>query len=767
METELTNSGRGRLPAFTRQLRAMESEGLRYSYAKARNGSFKDRVPDHYRYGYLMNDYVRDQFGPNTWKGVLADGAAYKSLLYPFSSALKKRSGLSTTALYDQTLDAWQPGPDKFVSKSDYSGSSTTLTPEHREPTEYRFPHPQPDGSIIAYRSSFRRIPELVRITPDKKVEVLTKIGFQREPYLDVRGELAVWNEISQNPRYHNESYSDIVVYDISGGTKRKITSKGQFLSPSLSADSKRIVAATYHPLEGAKLAVMDSRENPVVAYYAPSTTDYYAWPVFAPDGETIYALDRRQSELAIISQSLTEEDRARIVLPFSTQLMDNLTIDDQGLLYFTAPAENRDNIYRLDPATGGFYIITDAYLGAYEPGFGSDGRLYYSTANAQGMEIAATQVVANAPVSLLAGPLNPLAAPLLASELPSDFPTQNFSDRLGGIHLHSWSYNGDYITPGLAIEATNALNTVAVAADVSYNYNEARTGGGLSFRYGGFFPVIELGGRYRERSVLVGNPDSLNTLAVNRTDFNQLELSAAVSLPLQWLSENFAINLQPGLSYASLQLSNRNLLDARLPDNFSSIGASLAFSLLERRAVRQVQPRWGLVLNILANKVAGGTQRGSNLLIRSSAYVPGFVRTHGIRLDLDVQQEELLSAYQYVDRMQYVRGFYAPLNDRAVRLGINYQLPLLYPDFGIAGITYFKRIRLNAFYDTGSFGLNVFDRNFDMSSAGGEIFFDNVWLNAQDITIGLQAAYRLTTDFFAPVGESDLRLRVLMEGSF
>ena len=53
-ETALTSAGRGRTPSFTAQQRALSLAGIDYSYMKARNGSFKDVVPDHYSLGYLM-----------------------------------------------------------------------------------------------------------------------------------------------------------------------------------------------------------------------------------------------------------------------------------------------------------------------------------------------------------------------------------------------------------------------------------------------------------------------------------------------------------------------------------------------------------------------------------------------------------------------------------------------------------------------------------------------------------------------------------------
>ena len=52
-ETALSNSGRGRSPDFSKDLRAQLLDGKKYSYAKAVCGSYKNYVPNHYILGYF------------------------------------------------------------------------------------------------------------------------------------------------------------------------------------------------------------------------------------------------------------------------------------------------------------------------------------------------------------------------------------------------------------------------------------------------------------------------------------------------------------------------------------------------------------------------------------------------------------------------------------------------------------------------------------------------------------------------------------------
>jgi hypothetical protein len=72
-------------------------------------------------------------------------------------------------------------------------------------------------------------------------------------------------------------------------------------------------------------------------------------------------------------------------------------------------------------------------------------------------------------------------------------------------------------------------------------------------------------------------------------------------------------------------------------------------------------------------------------------------------------------------------------------KLGINYHLPLLLPDWGFGNIVYFLRIRANAYYDfTNAKSLQT-GINYQLRSAGAEIYFDTKWWNEEPVTFGIR----------------------------
>ncbi|WP_020569535.1 TolB family protein [Neolewinella persica] len=778
-ETALTRLGRGRTPAFSNTLRSLLNEGINYPYAKARNGSFRSLVPDHYRYGYGMLTYARERFGNDVWRSVLHDGASYKGLIYPFSRALKKKTGYSTKELYEATMADLAALQDSALAARPALVEGTPFGYADTRITNYRFPFPGGDGRPLALRSGYDVTPALVSVSPSgARDRVLTAVGIQREPYLFVRDDLAVWMENRQHSRYTNLRYSDIILYELRNGRKRQLTDKGKYFSPALSFDRRQIVAVEQDPLAGSPaIVLLESSTGSVLSRY-PQSTQAISFPRFSPDGKTVYFYDRSYGGIAINALELASK-KITTIRERAAESLDYLQVTAEGKLVFTSGRDGINNVYQLDPETGVTRQLTNVGIGAQLPYLSDSGDLFYTEATPLGqrlrrMSLPAEKMdaglFAGLPGGMLpAGPSifeRPAAFAAEAYDLPGkvktrSYPTVNFNDKLGGIHLHSWSFNGSYLAPGVTVQARNALNTVQIEANTEYNINEERTTSGVSIDYGGFYPVLGLNLNTRGRSYAALQPRT-DTVLFNIFRFNQLRASIGGSIPWQWVNGDYQSELVPGISYTWNKLTNKE--EDLLPDTFGEVGFRLRGAVLRRLAFRQVQSRLGLSFS-LAYDQGLGEDIGNRFLWRSSFYLPGLLSTHGLRLDADFQAENTGNNYQYPDQFFYARGYGAVLSDQITRLGVNYQLPVAYPDFGIAGITYFKRVRLNAFYDYSRRTVDQFNFTQSLSSVGGQVFFDNRWLNAQDITIGVEAAYLLDA---GKVGiEQEVEFRVLVSGGF
>ena len=80
-------------------------------------------------------------------------------------------------------------------------------------------------------------------------------------------------------------------------------------------------------------------------------------------------------------------------------------------------------------------------------------------------------------------------------------------------------------------------------------------------------------------------------------------------------------------------------------------------------------------------------------------------------------------------------------------RTSANYHMPLVYPDWGLAGIVYFLRVRSNFFIDYSRLYSNSKSSSSSLSSTGVELFFDTKWWNQLPVSFGIRYSYLLDAD--------------------
>jgi hypothetical protein len=70
---------------------------------------------------------------------------------------------------------------------------------------------------------------------------------------------------------------------------------------------------------------------------------------------------------------------------------------------------------------------------------------------------------------------------------------------------------------------------------------------------------------------------------------------------------------------------------------------------------------------------------------------------------------------------------------------GVNYHLPLFYPDKGFGQLVYFLRVRANLFYDNSTVKSLRTGVKTVLRSVGTEVYFDTRWWNQQNISFGIR----------------------------
>jgi hypothetical protein len=223
---------------------------------------------------------------------------------------------------------------------------------------------------------------------------------------------------------------------------------------------------------------------------------------------------------------------------------------------------------------------------------------------------------------------------------------------------------------------------------------------------------------------------------------YNELNANFGARLPL-----NFSSGRQYRYLTATATVNSEHIKGTGTYKNFirnqsfNYWEGRLEYSGQIQKAVQQIFPRWGQSL-LMQYRHAINHLTANQLLVNGSLYLPGFYITHNIIFTGAYQQRDTLGQYPFANNFPFSRGYNRLNFPRMARLGINYHFPLLYPDWGVANLVYFKRLRANAFYDYTRVKSIRTGNTFNFKTIGAELYFDTGWWNQQEVSFGIRYSH-------------------------
>lgn len=292
IETAFTGSGRGRVPFFERDIRASLLQETHHDYRTSLHGSFRDYIPDHYRYGYLMTTHVRRKYGKDAWPQILARTMRWpfvRNPFYPFGNAAKEVTGRTIRQLYNDTIDEltqiW-----KMQSNDHPLSSFEVLSPQgHDVKTDYDYPGYDREGNLYAVKSGLADVTSLVRLNDDGSEEALVQLPSLLSMFgAHIAAGKVVWSEIQPDRRWSEQSWANIVIYDIHPGVRRQLTEQVRYYSPALSPDGKKVAAVGFSETRQCFLVILDAESGELLYRYSSPDDGTIMFPNWSPDGEEI-----------------------------------------------------------------------------------------------------------------------------------------------------------------------------------------------------------------------------------------------------------------------------------------------------------------------------------------------------------------------------------------------------------------------------------------------------------------------------------------------
>lgn len=709
VETAMTNSGRGRISDFISPLTTQLLEKGAYSYDKAIMGSYRDMVPDHYTLGYHMVAMTHNQFGFEPFLKSMKNIARLPIIPGSFSRGLKETTGMNSSGLYRHTVS-------KLKKEWTEQNRNFTISEFRRieagsdfDYAEYINPHYVDDSTYIAFRTAPGDIPRLVLIDRHGSEKIIFTPGFGFYDFLCFAEDIAVWAEITIDPRWEYRNWSNIRIFDITTGESRLITQKARLQSPVLSPDASKIAAIEVDEQNEWALTIIDTKTGEEIQRINDPEIDFLLEPEWSHCSECIIAVAFNEGSGKTIVKTNIQQPRFQGLFHAGFTEISKPAFADDSLIYFTGTWSGRDEIYAWNTEEKQLYHILAAEYGATNIVLSDDEtRFLFSEFTAEGYKIAECTNIKKTPVEIkdIRNNLLPLYSSATRSfQMITDtiaatdtlFRSMPFIKRQNRMNFHSWlpaflDVEDMTLKPGVSAFSQNYLGTAISAIRYEYDPKDKRHEVSYDLSLQSSYPAFDLG-------FGIG---SENPAKKEDSKSNYAFMNISASLPLAFNHNAIIYGILP-------QISNHNtfLLSHKFLARLSPVSYSLSLYAHKRMAMRDLYPQFGI------STVAGFSHTpfnhskyftdidaGDIAYGAATVFLPGLLKHHSLRLYAGIQKKTNIHAY-FNDKIRFARGYDdVPLNNEMLTLSASYSFPFAYPDFALGSVIYVKRLRANMFTD-------------------------------------------------------------------
>lgn len=733
-ETQMSEFGRGLQPSFTMHYRALGREILGSKNPdKWFCGSYKDYVPSHYELGYQLVARSQEKYGKYIWNDIAEYSSKYPFLIFTTQLGLNKFYGTSTKKLFRETFehlnDFWDAHPHE-----EFGRRRILAQPDGH--TTYSHPLFIDDNTVVALKTDLHKPSRFVRIDlATGKEEHMAYTGqVSTRPAYDPSAGKLYWTEYRQSALWEQKTDSRLVSMDMADG-KKESGKAGNILYPTPAGNSFCYVRYDYsgnYSIEGTTPSYRFADGTSVHGLAYDEKTDALYYIALADKGMWIGSIDLKSGTVS----NITSPSR--------------VTVSDLraggGKLYFGSIASGLDEAHMIDLADGREYRLTGSEFGSFAPAPAPDGSKIVLTEYGRRGYIAAVQdtgeKIETKPARLPDNTVNPATTdwglPKMGDmvftetgpgESKAERPAKRYRRLPHMFNVHSWApvyYEPDNIINNydfnIHFGATLVSQSLLGDAESSLGYGYTSGGNSLvraKVSYLGSAPKFEVSATWSNSGQAISKPDYAPMPEKTKDYFY---LTARAYQPIL-LSNDYCIRwLTPSIQYTFRNSLTWTEADMRYIRNDSYAIASLQYSSNVRRAALDLQPRWGYTIRGGMAFRPADSRFTQTWFVTGRVYTPGVVRHHGLSVAASYTGVADKEKYSYTVVSLVPRGYTSVVTKKFAGASINYRMPLAYPDAGISGVVFLKRIWLTAGFDFASYIADT-DPNLSLSSAGTHIW--------------------------------------------
>ena len=771
-ETFLTQTGRGRSPAFQKQLKAIAVERERfYKYDKILNGSYRDYVPDHYQTGYQMVTWAMVKYEPAIWNKVINFTATQPFTINPVDISLRRNAGIKKKSLFKETFDTLKTLWTDEISDNKTRAYNILNPQKKKDHINYYSPVSIGSGRIVAIKTSLTEPAQFVLLNPEKKTEKKIHIPGQVYPYfISYSNNLVVWVETQSDHRWENRKYSVVKSLNIINGRTKRLTKKSRYLAASISPDGSRIAAIENATENINKLVFLDVKKGSVLnTVYSPDNMNLQR-PQWSDDGEKITFISLSENGEGVAVYAIRDNKWEFRVRAGREDLQASFLRNDS--LFFISSLSGTDNIYLSTPDRKNFKL-TESKFGVSDMSLAGN-TLLFSDYSLEGNNISSAPLAATLlPLTDNKDSSSYLINKVIINKIPGEINSEKSYDPVPYrkwkhlFRIHSWMpFYADLeeikadpasIRPGAAIISQNSLSTLVTSLGYEYSAEKKHVFHSR-VTWMGWLPVIESRLDYGNNPVISKTPEDADPSIVQP----RLRSVNTISLPLSFSSGRFSEYLRPSISsdYRNDLIFNKN--ENYYDSDQTILAGRLFFSNVYRYAHRDIYPKWGQVVDMNYSFAPFDKDiYGRAFTLKTTFYFPGFLRDNGIKIRYEKEKQNPARFY-YGNKVPHPRGYKDIISMELDYMSIDYVMPVAYPDFNLSSFLYLKRIRTGLFYDYAvgrdntyyiqdATGMHPFQRNRfkeNFKSYGIEVLADfHILRIPYMISGGVQTAWKTESD--------------------
>ncbi len=745
-ETEYSLTGRGRMWSFSEPLMIQFQQLGAFSFDKATMGSYKHFVPNEYVIGYNFLNEIHRHYGDSVVPNVLSYVGRNPYMIIPFSRSLMLNTGYRKRQLFDNMMDSLQTRWKDQLNYNPELLSWQPITEKKEDYNNYRFPFEINDSIVLYLKTSYNHLPKFVYVNKNKKLseeKTLFSVGYSPFYNVSLENGILCWEELRFDARWQHRQSNVIMLYDLKKKKKVQLTKNSRYFSPELNPDASKVAVIEITPVNRYDLVIIDIATKDKVSFQLPYMISTIQW---CSKYSRLYFVGHTTKGQNIAYLDLTNGQVVEVLKPDYFQ--KGLVHFEGDTIYFNAEYEGPSGVYGLVCEGNSVFKIETGRYSANDAYISHSGHLYFTIPTAYGyrpVAIYKSELEIN-PFSIKSHYNDSL---VLAKETRANIQRDGFVlkkyeskkySKMGHLFtFHSWGLTGmkgsNYdLMPGFHIMSQNLLGTSEFV--ISHNIRRSLKLNSISaeYIYKGWYPQLSLKYEYFNEQFenKFGPEDSLYAHYI----------SGRISQPLvlnrrRWIS-NLNLFLESQIVSYKFVYGGSSQFHHSYPD----VIVGVYFDLYKRMTYRQLYPSLGF--QFWFSNYGSIIKQGSIYIGQANVFLPGILRNHSLRLYAGYQEvrryhKKLILLNYEIRTPRAYTGFW---DNRIFATSVDYSFPIAYPDWSLGSVFYFKRLKMNLFYDW-AYKQERHQLPFDYAeNFGGDLIFEgHVFRSVTPIEYGIRYA--------------------------